>query len=82
MSALPIPAPLYFKDQVLAASYINYLVLNNAVIVPCYNQVTDDQACSIIQEAYPNYSIVPFQCTEIIQEGGGLHCLSLNQPSL
>ena len=82
IAPLPIPAPLYFKDQVLAASYINYLVLNNAVIVPCYNQKTDDQACLIIQEAYPNYSIVPFQCTEIIQEGGGLHCLSLNQPSL
>ena len=82
IAPLPIPAPLYFKDQVLAASYINYLVLNNAVIVPCYNQKTDDQACLIIQEAYPDYSIVPFQCTEIIQEGGGLHCLSLNQPSL
>lgn len=80
MSAMPVPEPLYFRNQVLATSYVNYLVLNNAVLVPSFNQDTDQEACAILAKAYPDRTIHAFPCSEIVQEGGGLHCLSLNQP--
>lgn len=80
--SVPIPDPIYFCDQIVAASYVNYLVLNDAVIVPSFNQQSDSIACAAIAQVYPDRAIIPFPCSEIIQEGGGLHCLSLNQPSL
>lgn len=79
-SALPLPDPIYHREQLLAASYANFLVLNGAVIVPIFQQSGDASALKLIGDCFPNRRIHPFDCTEIIREGGGLHCLSLNQP--
>lgn len=80
--ALPMPDPIYHCGQLLAASYTNYLVLNGAVIVPIFQQAKDATALKVIGDCFPNRSIRAFDCSEIIREGGGLHCLSLNQPAV
>ena len=78
--ALPVPDPIYVDDNMVAASYVNYLVLNGAIIVPSFGQAKDNEALSIIQSCFPEREVIGFNCMEIIREGGGLHCLSLNQP--
>lgn len=78
--ALPIPDPIYVDDVMVSASYVNYLVLNGAVIVPCFAQAKDKEALSVIKTCFPDREVIGFNCLEIIREGGGLHCLSLNQP--
>ena len=82
LTALALPDPIHHRGQLLAASYANFLVLNGAVIVPIFQQLSDVNALKVISECFPNRSIRPFDCSEIIREGGGLHCLSLNQPHL
>ena len=48
---LPLPDPIYADGERLAASYMNYLVLNGAVLVPTYAQPQHDaQALEIIGE--------------------------------
>ena len=81
LTALALPDPIHHRGQLLAASYANFLVLNGAVIVPIFQQLGDVNALKVISECFPNRSIRPFDCSEIIREGGGLHCLSLNQPA-
>ncbi|MEM1222924.1 MAG: agmatine deiminase family protein [Verrucomicrobiota bacterium] len=84
LARLPLPkVVLNASGQRLAASYLNYLVLNGAIIVPTYEDEKGDMAAlKIIGDCFPGREIIGFDCTNIIQEGGALHCLSMNQPAI
>ncbi|MEO0510637.1 MAG: agmatine deiminase family protein [Verrucomicrobiota bacterium] len=80
---LPLPEPVRHEGTRLAASYLNYLVLNGALLVPTYRQPErDGEAIEILQDCFPDREVVGFDCTDIIKEGGALHCMSQNQPAL
>ena len=79
--AIPMPAPIRYKGQVLAASYLNYLVLNGAILVPTYGQIDREVLVfEILSKCYPEREILGFDCRFILREGGALHCLCQNQP--
>ncbi|MFT5623449.1 MAG: agmatine deiminase [Bacteroidia bacterium] len=81
--ALPLPEPIYFDGMRLAASYMNYLVLNGAVLVPTYGQPQRDaEALEIIADCYPSREVVGFDCRDIVREGGAIHCMSQHQPAV
>ncbi|MDF1811359.1 MAG: agmatine deiminase family protein [Verrucomicrobiales bacterium] len=78
---LPIPKAVYCDGERLAASYMNYLVINGAVLVPTYSQPEGDaEALRIIGECFPDREIVGFDCSDIVKEGGAIHCMSQHQP--
>lgn len=80
---LPLPDPIMADGEPLAASYMNYLVLNGAVLVPTYGQPSRDaQALEIIGDCFPGREIVGFDCSDIIHEGGAIHCMSQHQPAV
>ncbi|WPJ97982.1 agmatine deiminase family protein [Coraliomargarita algicola] len=80
---LPLPAPITHAGEPLAASYLNFVVLNGAVLVPTYNQPENDAAAiRIIGDCFPGREIVGVDCTDIIKEGGALHCMSQHQPAV
>ncbi|MCB1843817.1 MAG: agmatine deiminase family protein [Halioglobus sp.] len=79
---IPIPEPVYLNDERLAASYMNYLLVNDGVIVPTYGQPTSDaHAIEVLQGCFPGRRVVGFDCREILQEGGAIHCMSQHQPA-
>jgi agmatine deiminase len=81
--SLPLPEPIYLDGTRLAASYMNYLVLNGAVLVPTYGQPRRDaEALEIIADCYPSREVVGFDCRDIIREGGAIHCMSQHQPAV
>ncbi|MFN7343032.1 MAG: agmatine deiminase family protein, partial [bacterium] len=70
-----------WRLPVLPASYVNFLILNHAVLVPTFRQSKNDQrALGIIRELFPDREIVPVDCLDLVQEGGTLHCISQQQP--
>jgi agmatine deiminase len=70
-----------WRLPVLPASYVNFLILNHAVLVPTFRQSkNDDRALGIIHELFPSREIVPIDCLDLVQEGGTLHCISQQQP--
>lgn len=81
---LPSPKqirPEVWREEVLPASYANFLIINGAVLVPTYRQDQNDKlALKIIGEAFPERDIVPVDCFDIVLEGGALHCLSQQEP--
>ena len=80
---LPLPELLYLEGEPLAASYMNYLVLNGAVLVPTYGQPERDaQALKIIGRCFPERAILGFDCCDIVREGGAIHCMSQHQPAV
>lgn len=79
---LPLPDAIYDNDgQRLPATYANFLVINNAVLVPVYGQQKKDRlACQIIKIAFPQHDIVPINCCALIQQHGSLHCATMQFP--
>jgi agmatine deiminase len=78
---LPLPPAVFADGERLAASYLNFLILNGAVLVPAYGDAeADGNACRILSECFPGRKIEPVDSRVILREGGSLHCLSQPQP--
>ena len=76
---LPLPHPIFDEEgQRLPATYANYLVLNGAVLMPTYHQPDlDQEALSIVGQAFPDREIVGIDCRAVIQQHGSLHCCTM-----
>lgn len=77
---LPMPARLDFDGLRLPASYANFLILNQSVLVPVFNDPNDRKALSIIADCFPERTIIPLNATDLIWGFGTLHCLSQQIP--
>lgn len=80
--ALPLPDPVFDEEgERLPATYANYLVLNDAVIMPVYGQKAKDLlATQIIRIAFPDHEIIPVDCRPLICQHGSLHCMTMQIP--
>lgn len=78
---LPWPHP-HFDDEGerLPATYANFLVINNAVLVPTYNDPKDDEAMACIRQAFPDREIIGIDCSPLILQHGSLHCVTMQLP--
>lgn len=66
-----------------AAGYINYFVINGAVIAPEFGDETaDTKAFDLLSELYPDREVVQLNIDAISAGGGGIHCVTSHQPSV
>jgi agmatine deiminase len=77
---LPMPPPIIFHGQRLPASYANFYIANELVLVPTFNRSTDRVALNILAEAFPNREVVGIYCGDLIWGLGTLHCMTQQQP--
>ncbi len=71
-----------WRLPVLPASYVNFLILNGAVLVPVFGQEKRDRAATgLLGELFPGREIVPIDAIDIVREGGAVHCISQQQPA-
>jgi agmatine/peptidylarginine deiminase len=78
---LPWPGARYAPDGGrLPASYANFLVINDAVLVPAYDDPADDEAAEQLQRCFPDRDMVQIPCLAVIQQYGSLHCLTMQFP--
>lgn len=78
---LPMPRPLYFEGLRLPASYANFYITNEAVLVPTFNDPMDRVALGILAELFPKRRVVGIHCVDIVWGFGTLHCLSHEVPA-
>jgi len=78
---LPMPKRIIFDGLVLPASYANFLILNNCVLVPTFNDANDIIALNILAECFPNREIIGINAIDLIWGFGTLHCLSQQIPA-
>jgi agmatine deiminase len=79
--ALPMPKRIIFDGLVLPASYANFLILNNCVLVPTFNDANDRIALNILAECFTNREIIGINAIDLIWGFGTLHCLSQQIPA-
>lgn len=77
---LPMPDAVVYEDQRLPASYANFYIANESVIVPTYRCDKDEKALQILQECFPARRVIGIDSTEIIWGLGSFHCLSQQEP--
>ncbi len=71
-----------WRLPVLPASYVNFLILNDAVLVPIFGQEKRDRnAVGLLGELFAGREIVPIHALDIVREGGAIHCISQQQPA-
>ncbi|OHE82994.1 MAG: agmatine deiminase [Verrucomicrobia bacterium RIFCSPLOWO2_12_FULL_64_8] len=79
---LPMPKPCHGKKGRLPASYTNFLVLNNAVLLPGFRQPRRDaEAAEVLRACFPDRTIIPVDCLDLVHGLGTLHCVSQQQPA-
>ena len=79
---LPMPGPVYFDGQRLPASYANFYIANRAVLVPTYRHANDARALHILQDLFPDRSVVGIDCTHLVWGLGAIHCVTQQQPAV
>jgi agmatine deiminase len=77
---LPMPAPLYFDNQRLPASYANFYIANKAVLVPTFNDANDRRALNTLAELFPGRAVVGIHAVDLVWGLGTLHCLTQQEP--
>ncbi len=78
---LPMPAPLYFEDLRLPASYANFYIGNAAVLVPTFNDPLDRVALGILGELFRDRPVVGIHAVDLVLGLGTLHCMTQQQPA-
>jgi agmatine deiminase len=77
---LPMPRPIYFKKWRLPASYANFYIANNIVLVPIFNDPADQKALGILADLFPTRDVIGIHALDLLIGLGGLHCITLQEP--
>lgn len=78
---VPAPETLWDDEGFVDYSYINHVVVNGGVIACTFADPNDDKALQILAEAYPGRRIVGIDARELFARGGGIHCITQQQPA-
>jgi agmatine deiminase len=79
-----LPSPGLVSDadgEPMAASYVNYYISNQAVIVPTYGSRYDDEAVAIIASCFPGRRTIGSSARAILSGGGAFHCITQQEPA-
>ena len=81
ITEMPAPATLTDGDGYVDYSYINHLVVNGGVIACGFGDPRDRDAVAILSEHYPGRRVVTVDARPLFERGGGIHCITQQQPS-
>jgi agmatine deiminase len=78
---LPLPRPVVFRGQRLPASYANFYIANNLVLVPTFHDPHDRLALNTLAELFPGREVVGIHSVDLVWGLGTLHCMTQQQPA-
>jgi agmatine deiminase len=64
----------------LPATYVNFTIINGAVLVPVYGVSQDKEALKILQNCFQQKKIIGVNCRVLIEQHGSLHCVTMQFP--
>ncbi len=78
---LPMPDPVYHRNERLPASYANFYIANRQVLVPTYRCSQDKRALEVLKRCFPERDIVGVDCTDLVWGLGAIHCVTHEEPA-
>ncbi|HYI34549.1 MAG TPA: agmatine deiminase family protein [Glaciibacter sp.] len=79
---LPAPDVLRDGDGFVDYSYINHVLVNDGVIACSFGDPRDADALAILRDAYPGRTVVAVDARPLFERGGGIHCITQQQPAI
>lgn len=77
---LPMPRPVIFDSQRLPASYANFYIANDLVLVPTFNDPNDRKALATLAPLFPGREVIGIHSVDLIWGLGAIHCMTQQQP--
>lgn len=79
-----VPAPRTVTDAEgpVDWSYLNHLVVNDGVVACTFGDPNDEPALRMLAEAYPGRQVVGVDARPLFDRGGGIHCITQQQPAV
>lgn len=82
IAELPMPErPVEGPFGPCPASYANFYIANEAVLVPVYSSKNDERALDILRELFPGRSVRGIECSALVAGLGSIHCVTQQQPA-
>jgi agmatine deiminase len=78
---LPMPRRIVRENLVLPASYANFYIANNCVLLPTFADPMDEPARKTLQRLFADRKVIGIDCRELIWGLGTFHCLTQQQPA-
>jgi len=79
---LPAPEVLRDAEGFVDYSYINHVVINGAVLACAFDDPADDRALGVLREHYPGREVIGIDARPLFARGGGIHCITQQQPAV
>ena len=78
---LPMPGPVMAENDRLPASYANFYIANQVVLLPVFGHANDRRAVEILQPLFPDRRVIPINCEPLVWGMGAIHCVTQQQPA-
>jgi len=65
-------------NNIVPASYLNFLFINDALLLPLYNLASDAAVLAQFQQLLPQRKIIGIDATALIEQFGSIHCATLH----
>ncbi|MFN6935399.1 MAG: agmatine deiminase family protein [Tsuneonella sp.] len=82
VSEIPSPGLITRGDFVEPASYANFAITSNLVVVPTFGSLYDDEGVAAIAALFPDRATIGLPADAVLAGGGGFHCASQQMPRL
>jgi agmatine deiminase len=83
LEVVELPAPAADDEGRLADySYVNHYVGNGFVLVGTFDDPSDEAALDLVSELYPGRRVETVDGRALFAHGGGVHCITQQQPAV
>jgi agmatine deiminase len=78
--AQPLKTRSDWRGRLLQTSYVNFYLVNGGVVMPSFDDRNDEQARTTLGACFPERDILQIDALDIVQGGGGIHCITQQEP--
>ena len=78
---LPMPRPVEFDGDRLPASYANFYIGNQVVLLPTFDDTMDEPNRAALEQCFPGRDVIGIDCTDLVLGLGTFHCLTQQVPA-
>jgi len=80
VATVRIPARREDRGVRLTLSYTNLYIANGGVVMPAFDDPADEEALRVVRRLYPDRRVTTVPAVDIVRGGGGIHCITQQQP--